>query len=143
MKGSARLASIVLAVLLSGCGAGRHVQKGINAYKSMNYHQAMTIWHDIEPLQPEMNDKGRVRYLVFRGLTHYRLGDRQGATYFLTQGRQAYQMGDPSWIDPVSLGQMNQALADLSSSSSPAAPAGGVPAAPPAGTPDEEPVTIQ
>lgn len=141
MKAQAWLGCIAVVLLASGCGVGRHVQKGINAYNAMNFHQAMAIWQEIEPLQPEMNDKGRVRYLVFRGLTHYRLGDRQGAMHFLTQGRQAYQMGDPSWLDPYALRQLDAALADLGGNAPPVPPTGVSPAE---ATPvDEEPVTIQ
>jgi hypothetical protein len=129
------LAGMVVLLLLSGCGVGRHVQKGINAYNAMKYHQAMSIWIDLEQRVPDMNSKGVVRYHVFRGLTHYRIGDRAMAHRFLAEGQRAYQAGDPSWLPPQTVQEMSAAMATLQGGA-PAAPA----AAPGPGQPGPEPV---
>jgi hypothetical protein len=140
------LAAALLSTVGLGCGAGRHVQKGINHYTIQNYAGAMMVWQELEQDEGALNDKGLVRYLVYRGLTHYRLGHRQWAQHFLARGKQAYRGGDPAWLPGHAIQQMEQALAALGGGSTVAPPAARPqPTAPP---PTEqgsapEPVTIQ
>jgi hypothetical protein len=134
------LAGMVVLLLLSACGVGRHVQKGINAFNAMKYHEAMSIWIELEQRIPDMNPKGVVRYHVFRGLTHNRIGDRAMALRFLTEGQRAYQAGDPAWLPPQTVQEMNATLASLRGGA-PAAPAAAPGAGPePVPAPAPEPI---
>jgi hypothetical protein len=146
---SRQIATILAAALLStvglGCGAGRHVQKGINHYTTQNYAGAMMIWQELEQDEGGLNDKGLVRYLVYRGLTHYRLGHRQWAQHFLARGRQAYHGGNPSWLPAYTIQELEQALATLGGATAAPPAAGGPPPAPPPAEqgPAPDPITIQ
>lgn len=105
----------VLALTLAACGVGRHVQKGINAYTIGNYQGAMLVWSDLAARESEMNEKGRVRYLVYRGLTHYRLGQQRQALTYLSLGSSAYRAGNPKWLPPRDVQEMQAALGLLQS----------------------------
>jgi hypothetical protein len=110
----------LLAALLMGCGIGRQVSKGADRYRHADYAGAMEKWRYVEDREDEMNDKGRVRYLVHRGLTHHRLYTlyRQPeeyalAQYFLGRGKQAYDAGDAGWLDSRTVAEMKDALEEL------------------------------
>ena len=140
-----------LSLALSACGLGRHVQKGINAYNAGDLGSAMSIWQSLERDEAGMNQKGLVRYLVYRGLTHHRMGHPQWALRFLSRGKAAYLAGNPNWLPASTAVQMNQALAQLGGGAAtmPGAGQGGapepVPEAVPEGAPGgvPEPVDIQ
>lgn len=134
---SLSLAALALAGL--GCGTGRFVQRGINCYNAGNYPCAMSTFQEIELNNYELNPKGRVRYLTYRGLTHFRMGQTDLARRFLSEASAVYQSGDPAWLPPDAVQQLQQALAQLGGAAPPAGPAG--PAEPPP-TP-AEPATIQ
>jgi hypothetical protein len=113
----------VAALWLGGCGQGRHVQRGANEYRSADYSGAMTEWRYLEDREDDLNDKGRVRYLVFRGLTHYRLyqqgrhpGEAGAALHFLARGKLAYDAGKAGWLNAKTVVEMKDALAELAGS---------------------------
>lgn len=124
-----RLAWMVVGTLwLAGCGHGRHVQRGADEYRAADYGGAMTEWRYLEDREEDLNDKGRVRYLVFRGLTHYRLY-QQGrqpmeagaALHFLARGKLAYDAGKAGWLAAKTVVEMKDALAQLSYPAQPGA----------------------
>lgn len=92
---------VPLALMAGGCGMGRFVQRGINYYHGGAYPLAMQEFKGVEPYETELNPKGLCRYLVYRGLTHQRLGDAQGAAAFLGRARPVCAAGDPRWLDPA------------------------------------------
>jgi hypothetical protein len=101
------------------CGtSGAHVQHGINAYQRGDYKGAAQQLGSLEDETSNMNPKGYCRYLVYRGLTLYKLGDRAGAVPFLTKGKEAMDRGDSRWIPPNIAAQVQDALDDISRSSS-------------------------
>lgn len=102
-----------LSLVMSACGLGRHVQKGINSYNAGDMHSAMSIWQGLERDEGGMNEKGLMRYLVYRGLTHHRMGHHQWALQFLSRGKAAYMAGNPNWLPSPIVVQMDQALAQL------------------------------
>ncbi len=104
---------IVVAFICLGCGVGRHVQKGINAYNASNYLDAKARWIEMQGVESEMNPKGHMRYLVYRGLTHFRLGERNAALHFLTRGNAEYRQGNPNWLPQSIADNMGRALAEL------------------------------
>ena len=104
----------LFALLAIGCGGtGRFIQKGIDQYERDNYRGALHEWDDLSGSEGSMNDKGLVRYLVYRGLTHYHLGQRSYAIVFLQRGHAAYERGNALWLNPHTVQEMNAALADL------------------------------
>lgn len=113
--------ALALAALLStGCGMGRQVQRGANRYQQADYVGAMSQWRYVEDREEEMNDKGRVRYLVYRGLTHYRLfqqthhpGHHALALHYLARGKLAYDSGTARWLQAKTVVEMKDALAEL------------------------------
>jgi hypothetical protein len=116
---------------LPACGVGRHVQTGISYYSTTNYPSAMGVWREIEPRESEMNPKGLVRYLVYRGLTHYRLGEKQAAAHFLSRGAAMYRQSNPQYLPDPIVAEMQRALGELGSQ------------APQSPVPPVEPETIQ
>ncbi len=111
-----------LSISLAACGMGRHVQKGINSYNAGDLNSAMSIWQNLERDEAGMNQKGLMRYLVYRGLTHHRMGHHQWALQFLNRGRAAYMTSNPQWLPSHIVVEMNQALAQLGSGTQPANP---------------------
>jgi hypothetical protein len=121
MKPSSLVASLALALVLSGCGATtRELDRGTTSYQHADYRAAMIRWRYLEDREPEMKPKARVRYLVYRGLTHYRLFQRSAepmeqasALHFLARGKAAYDTGKPRWLTAEMVVQMKDALDDL------------------------------
>ena len=103
----------LLVLLVVSCGTGGVIGRGIAFYQQRDYRRAMVVWSDLEGHEHEMNRKGFVRYLVYRGLTHYRLRHRQVALRFLDRGYQLYRDGSPGWLPGYAVLEMNQARADL------------------------------
>src|SRR5678815_3866926 len=63
------LAVILCTILTTACGTGYYVGRAMEAYHQGNYAEASREFRVISEAQ--LNAKGEVRYLVFRGLTHY------------------------------------------------------------------------
>jgi hypothetical protein len=137
-----RVAFVVGASLLAlalaglGCGTGRFVQRGINCYNAGDYPCALAAFQDIEVSGYQLNSKARVRYLAYRGLTHFRVGHLDMARRFLAEANAAYRGGDPAWLPPQVVTEMSQALAQLSGGAMP-------PSAPPPGPPGPAPTPAE
>ncbi|APR77068.1 Hypothetical protein A7982_02415 [Minicystis rosea] len=109
-----RLAVLVLAVALFGCGgAGRFVGRGMDAYKYGDYANAIEHFNYIEREGLKLNERGEVRYLVYRGLTLAHLGKKDEAKAYLLKGKAAYAAGDPNWLPTEIVSEMDQMLAEL------------------------------
>ncbi len=106
-------ATLALLALTSGCGAGRHIQKGINCYRTSHHAGALAVFEEVGEREDRMNHKGLVRYLVYRGLAHYQLGHRRWAHHFLTRGREVHRRGKLRWLPPHAQREMTAALIDL------------------------------
>ena len=137
MRRTPRLITLVIGALLAivavafGCASGGgHVQRGINCYRAANYPCAAAIFQDIEAAGYQLNPKGRVRYLAYRGLTHFQLRHDAFARSYLEQASAAYRGGDPSWLPPEVVAEMDRALARLSGRASPAPAPSPAPAEP-------------
>jgi hypothetical protein len=103
----------LVAGLSLGCGVGRFVQKGIDSYQRGDYAGAMHQWNELSSQESDMNAKGLMRYCVYRGLTHNRLGQKQAALQWLTRGADLYKRGDPAWLPVPAYEEMNRVLAEL------------------------------
>ena len=102
--------ALLLAAMVTGCGVGRQIRHGINCYKTAHYAGAMEIWEEVGNCDCGLNHKATVRYLVYRGLTHYHLGEVKLARHFLHKGRQAYLHGSPRWLPRAARVEMNAIL---------------------------------
>ncbi len=124
--------------LASGCGAvvGHRVQKGMTFYHAGNLPCAMVVWNDLEPEELRMNPKGHLRYLAYRALTHYRLGQLPAAHHFLARALQAAQYARPGWLS-------SQIEGELHTLARTGGRAVGAIAGPPAPAPAPDVVTIQ
>jgi hypothetical protein len=109
------LVTLALSTLLAtGCTTlGARVQKGMNLYDRTDFPGALDQFTALSAKERDMNQKGAVRYLVYRGLTHYRLDQRPEAYLFLSRGQEAYSRGTPAWLHPRTVGEMERALAEL------------------------------
>jgi len=104
----------VSALVVAGCGgSSKYIQRGMDAYKFGDYPLAMQTLVFAETDGGKMNQKGEVRYLVYRGLTANRLGKKDEAIKLLTQGKAAYKAGDPKWLSEDIEDEMTKALAEL------------------------------
>jgi hypothetical protein len=108
-----RLAALFMLLLVVACTTGAEVQKGIDAYMRGDLVGAMERWHALEPETGDLNQKGLVRYLVYRGLTAFELGDREQAIRYLVKGRYEYARGDSRWLPPNIAEKMNLALVSM------------------------------
>ena len=98
---------------LAGCGVRGGIRHAIYHYENGEYDEAKQVWVDLEARDAGMPLKARVRYLVFRGLTHWRLGEVVSARYYLYWGQKAYEEAGEMWIPPENLPEMREALQQL------------------------------
>jgi hypothetical protein len=122
MSHRAPSACFVLTCSLVGCSVGRDLRAGIERYERGNYNSTAQICWEMSEHEDEMNDKAHVRYLVYCGLTQYRLGRREEALRMLSQGSGEYARGRTGWLKPAIVDEMLKALDDLQGRSTPAPP---------------------
>ena len=78
---------LVALLLLSTAGCvGGQVRAGIGSYEAGNYNRTALHCEEMADDEDAMNDKAHVRYLVYCGLTKYRLGHRAEAQRMLALG---------------------------------------------------------
>ncbi|NUP07580.1 MAG: hypothetical protein HOW73_16150 [Polyangiaceae bacterium] len=107
-------ASVGVSVGLSGCGTpGGFVRLSVRQYEVGNYNAASRACWDASEDEDYLNDKAHVRYLVYCGLTHYRLGRREQARAMLHEGNVEYLQGRSNWLKPAVVDDLYKALDDL------------------------------
>jgi len=99
--------------LLGGCGVGGQVKASMGRYEVGNYHEAADQCSNMRGDETAMNEKAHVRYLVYCGLTEYRLGNRTSAERMLARGSDEYSQGRAGWLKPIIVDEMLKALDDL------------------------------
>lgn len=134
-----RITALALLVAGSGCAAGGRVMRtGVSCYNAGDYLCASAAFNQIETSRMELTARGKLHYLTYGGLTHFRLGHWEPARRFLTEAFLVYRASDPRWLPTDAVSQMHLALAELTRSS--AGPT--VPGANPSPSP-AEPIDIQ
>lgn len=109
------------ALCLGGCAAStRDLKHSMTAYETGNFHKASQRCEAID--ESDLDGKKQVRYLVYCGLAYYKTGDMDAARSLLVSGQKAYGQGDPSWLKPLIVDEMNKAMLDLSGGARPAQP---------------------
>ncbi len=95
----------IAALALSACTSNKTVDLAIQKYHQGNYVDALEDLKDVEGHEHALNERWNVRYLVFRGLSHFRLyrkhgreEDRTAARRFLTRGWGEYERGPRNFL---------------------------------------------
>lgn len=102
------------AMVVTGCGtAGGYVRATIHQYEVGNFNAATRACFEVSQDEDYLNDKAHTRYLVYCGLTHYRLGRRTEAHEMLAQGNAEYLQGRSNWLKPGVVDELYKALDDL------------------------------
>ncbi len=107
---------LVGAISLFGCSRmapGRYVQRGMDAYVGGDYALAAEHFNYVEQEGFKLNAQGEVRFFVYRGLTLVRLGKQDEGKAYLLKGKAAYQAGDPHWLKPEIVTEMDETLAQM------------------------------
>jgi hypothetical protein len=108
-----RMVVIAAALFLVACGAGRFVGRGMQAYEFGDYPLALENWQFIEREGVALNEAGEVRFLVYKGLTLVHMGKKEEGKAYLLKGRAAYQAGNPKWLKPEIVTEMEETLAQM------------------------------
>jgi hypothetical protein len=113
--GGRTAAALVALAALGGCAppTAIKVQDGVSAYLRGEFPGAMQRFVETEGDQGNLRPEGQVRYLVFRGLAAYHLGQKAEAKALLAKGKRAYEAGDPRWLPPAAVAEMNTVLGEL------------------------------
>lgn len=114
-RGATPLLTLVALPLLlcSAACVGGQVRAGIGSYEAGNYNRTAVHCEEMADGEDAMNDKAHVRYLVYCGLTKYRLGHRAEAQRMLALGNEEYTQGSSRWLKPAIVDEMLKALDDL------------------------------
>lgn len=108
-------AALVVLAALAGCAppTAIKVQDGVDAYLRGEFPGAMQRFVETEGDQGNLRPEGQVRYLVFRGLAAYHLGQKAEAKALLVKGKRAYEAGDARWLPPAAAAEMTKVLSEL------------------------------
>lgn len=104
--------TLPIVTTITGCVGGQ-VRAGIGSYEAGNYNRTALHCDEMADEEDDMNDKAHVRYLVYCGLTKYRLGHRAEAQRMLALGSEEYTQGSSRWLKPAIVDEMMKALDDL------------------------------
>ncbi len=105
---SALLALSSLALFACTSSFGR----GIAHYDRAEYPQALECLAAVEDDWPAMSHRERARYSLYRGLTHFALGNRKQAKLWLEEAKRAYE-ADPGLLSDEEAGKLGSAWAHL------------------------------
>lgn len=97
---------IALAVAtLTGCTYNKTVDQAIQKYQANEYAAALADFKTVDGNESDLTPRWDTRYLVFRGLAHFRAYRKDGnatdhaaARRFLTKGLHQYERGERSFL---------------------------------------------
>ena len=108
----AGLATFVALLSMLGCSRGG-LQHAIGRYELGHYKATASTCNELDADVAGMTDKARVRYLVYCGLAHYKLGHVHEANAMLAMGSQSYTDGSLGWLKPDVVDELLKALDEL------------------------------
>lgn len=117
-----RLGAAVLFVALCACATTQtDLDRATLHYESARYESALVWLDELEGELPRMLPEDRSRFLYLRGMSAYRLGQRDDALHYLAMARESVAL-DTSSLSPSLRTTLNRALVVLESGRSPALP---------------------
>lgn len=108
-------------------------------YERASWEGALIRFRDAGEGEAQLRSRQRVRYLAYRGLTHWHLGQKEDARLYLGRAQEALgERGtDPTWLPADVREELQRASREVGVGGAPPAP---VPdAAPPDGAPTPAP----
>lgn len=105
-----RILVSLLSVLLLSCTSS--FGEGVAHYGRAEYPQAIERFVGIEDEVADWAPKDRAHYALYRGLTHFALGNRVLAKTWLGEAKAAYD-ADPSVFSDADAGKLSSAWAHL------------------------------
>lgn len=113
MRRSYLSVGVALTLLIGGCAsASKQLREGEKAYQSAHYEDAI-IWFDsLERDVPKMSPNDRVRYHYYRGMSAYRLSDRDEALYHLSLTRELSER-EKAALDEEAREELDRLLEEL------------------------------
>lgn len=107
------VAAGVALLSLLGCTRGAELQHAIGRYEVGHYKATASTCAALDDDASSMSEKARVRYLVYCGLAHYKLGHVHEASAMLTKGSRSYAQGSLGWLKPDVVDELLKALDEL------------------------------
>lgn len=111
---------MLLATTALGCTYNKTVDEAIQKYQARNYSEALAELETVEGNESQLNERWHMRYLVFRGLAHFRAfrkngstSDRDAARRFLSSGRRRYEHGNRAYLSVEEERELNLAVEAL------------------------------
>lgn len=94
---------LVLSSSLGGCSSS--FSRGLRAYHRGSYPIAVEHLVLAEETMRDAPRRTRVRYALYRGLTHLALGDKESSERWLAEAKALYD-AEPSLLDPSDRGKL-------------------------------------
>lgn len=114
-----------LAVAVFGCLAAcasttSDLERATTHYEAARYEAVVTWLNELEPELARMAPPERSTFLYLRGMSSYRLGDRDDAVHYLALARESVGI-DPTSLSPSFKNTLERALVVLASGTTAAA----------------------
>lgn len=101
---------LLLALLLAACTSS--FGRGVAHYERAEYPQALERFVAIEDEAAGWSSRDRAHYALYRGLTHFALGNRALASRWLEEAKAAHD-ADSRVFSDEDAGKLSSALAHL------------------------------
>ena len=113
-----KVAVLAIASLVAvGCSYNKIVDVAIQKYDEKHYAEALADFRSVEGNEHELSDRWHTRYLMYRGLAHFRAyrkdggaRDLQAAGLFISRALSRYEQGDRSFLSVKEEREMRVAL---------------------------------
>lgn len=113
---------VLILVLVGGCVSIRSdLERATLHYEQARYEAVLTWLDELEADLPRMNPADRSTFLYLRGMSAFRLGQRDDATHYLALARESIAL-DPDSLSASLQSTLERALVVLVSGTSAAAP---------------------
>ncbi|NLE47411.1 MAG: hypothetical protein GX614_03300 [Sandaracinaceae bacterium] len=100
-------------LVFAGCAsASKELREAEKAYQGAHYEDAITWFEALEGDVPRLSADERVRYHYYRGMSAYRLSDRDEALYHLSLAREL-AAHDRASLDSAAEAELKNLLEEL------------------------------
>ena len=116
----AAVVAVVLGCLAACASTKTDLERATTHYEAARYEAALIWLNELEPELASMAPSERSTFLYLRGMSSYRLGDRDDAVHYLALARESIGL-DPSSLSPSLKNTLERALVVLASGTTSAA----------------------